>query len=98
MSAFTPTLRLILEPAEMKELIANHQTLETVSNAVKGFFAAQDFMKPVTFSSEKILVIEDNSYLLNFKALVIAIFEVDGVTCLKLATGDVVEIKFHLIK
>ena len=96
MSTFTPTLRLVLEPADVKELYSQNRTPESVGKSLNDFFTAQDFATPVTFSAAQVQVLEDNSYLTHFKALVVALFEVDGVTCLKLATGDVIEIKFHL--
>jgi hypothetical protein len=98
MSAFTPTLRLLLGPAEMEELLVKRQTLEVLTQSVKDFFLAQDFSIPVTFSAERILVLEDKSCLLNFKGLVVATFEVNGSSYMKLSTGDVVEIKFYEVK
>lgn len=93
---FTPTLELVITEAEVAELTAEGSNLEeateSLSTAMKNL--SREMRTGMTFTAQRIRIVGTDIFLCDFIAVVSAAFDVDGVTYLKLVTGDTIAIRF----
>lgn len=95
MSSLKPTLRVDFTPhmtAQLKGM--GYSSLKALENAVASDLRRGSFSRTLVFGIEEITVIETGEVLKNFRGVVVAMFERDGVLNVQLAGGDVVELKF----
>lgn len=97
MSAFTPTLRLEINAKKLREYDARGMTFDDANDELTNLFSSISVADGARFTAESITVIETGQVLKNFQAMIDAIFELDDVLHLKLATGDVVAVELYRV-
>lgn len=97
MSAFAPTLRMEITDEKFRGYEAMGMSIDDVNDELTNLFSSISVADGARFTAESITVIETGQVLENFQAMIDAIFELDDVLHLKLATGDVVAVELYRV-
>lgn len=97
-----PNRTLAIYRYEYDAMVARGESLESRRRAIIDSYSQMDFLTPVVFSAELVLEVLPNVHahatrFRDFKGVVIASYTIDGVFCLHLATGDILEVSFRII-